>query len=105
MENNWTIQNIKSIKTLKKTLQSLKHHAFYYYDSNHWTEKTKRAVNWTLYIIIPNTAVFVPTNFIETIGTARLKISAEDFYGGRTGPLEKFYLFFFIFFIYFFKKF
>ena len=23
----------------------------------------------------------------------RMKISAEDFYGGRTGPLEKFYLF------------
>ena len=22
-----------------------------------------------------------------------MKISAEDFYGGRTGPLEKFYLF------------
>ena len=47
--------------------------------------------------VIPNTAVFGPTNFIETIGTARLKISAEDFaedfYGGRTGPLEKCYLF------------
>ena len=24
-----------------------------------------------------------------------MKISAEDFYGGRMGPLEKFYLFFF----------
>ena len=24
-------------------------------------------------------------------------ISDEDFYGGRTGPLEKFYLFIFIF--------
>ena len=44
---------------------------------------------------IPNTAVFGPTKLIETIGTARLKISAEDFYGGRTGPLEKFYLFIF----------
>ena len=30
-------------------------------------------------------------------------ISDEDFYGGRTGPLEKFYLF--IFFLFFFKFF
>ena len=30
-------------------------------------------------------------------------ISDEDFYGGRTGPLEKFYLFYFILFIFFFK--
>ena len=62
-------------------------------------------------IFIPNTAVFGPTNFIETTTIAstarmkisdedfgwrfrmRMKISAEDFYGGRTGPLEKFYLF------------
>ena len=37
-------------------------------------------------------------NFIGTTTTARMKISGwrfldEDFYGGRTGPLEKFYLF------------
>ena len=34
-------------------------------------------------------------------------ISDEDFYGGRTGPLEKFYLFILIFFllIFFFFKF
>ena len=37
-------------------------------------------------------------------------ISDEDFYGGRTGPLEKLYLFilffiFFIFFLNFFKNF
>ena len=40
--------------------------------------------------------MFGPTNFIETIASTarlRLKISAEDFYGGLTGPLEKFYLF------------
>ena len=87
-------------------------------------------------IIIPNTAVFGPTNFIETIpSTARMKISAEaedfgwrflwwpdgairkilfiylfllmisdeDFYGGRTGPLEKFnYYFIFLFFLFYF---
>ena len=29
-------------------------------------------------------------------------ISDEDFYGGRTGPLEKFYLFFFYLFIFYF---
>ena len=53
--------------------------------------------------IIPNTAVFGPTNFIGTTtttttiaSTARMKISDEDFYGGRTGPLENFiYLFIF----------
>ena len=50
--------------------------------------------------VIPNTAVFGPTNFIGTTttiaSTARMKISLdEDFYGGRTGPLEKFYLFIF----------
>ena len=50
-------------------------------------------------LIIPNTAVFGPTNFIGTTtttttiaSTARMKISDEDFYGSRTGPLEKFYL-------------
>ena len=48
--------------------------------------------------IIPNTAVFGPTNFIGTTtiaSTARMTVYAldEDFYGGRTGPLEKFYLF------------
>ena len=48
--------------------------------------------------------MFGPTNFISRLlllpllllyrhGTARMKISDEDFYGGRTGPLEKFYLF------------
>ena len=41
-------------------------------------------------VLIPNTAVFGPTNFIETIAstttattTARMKISDEDFYGYR----------------------
>ena len=29
--------------------------------------------------IIPNTAVFGPTNFIGTIASARMKISDEDF--------------------------
>ena len=48
--------------------------------------------------VIPNTAVFGPTNFIGTTttiaSTARMKISTdEDFYGGRT--LDKFYLFIF----------
>ena len=30
-------------------------------------------------MIIPNTAVFGPTNFIGTTTTARMKISDEDF--------------------------
>ena len=51
--------------------------------------------------------MFGPTKLIGTIPSTmrmkildedfgwgfRMKISAEDFYGGRTGPLEKFYLF------------
>ena len=39
---------------------------------------------------------FGPTNFIgTTTSTARMTVYAldEDFYGGRTGPLEKLYLF------------
>ena len=46
---------------------------------------------------IPNTAVFGPTNFIGTTTIASNygtdEDLDEDFYGGRTGPLEKFYLF------------
>ena len=34
-----------------------------------------------------------------------LMISDEDFYGGRTGPLEKFHLFIFFFYLFFFFKF
>ena len=47
-------------------------------------------------LLIPNTAVFGPTNFIGTIAstTARMTVmKKDDFYGGRTWPLEKFYLF------------
>ena len=53
--------------------------------------------NHLLIILVgPNTAVFGPTNFIgTTTSTARMRVYAldEDFYGGRTGSLEKFYLF------------
>ena len=48
-----------------------------------------------IWSIIPNTAVLGPTNFV---GTARTKddwMKKEDFYGGRTGPLEKFYFIFY----------
>ena len=53
--------------------------------------------------IIPNTAVFGPTNFIgTTTASTRMTVlrhgwqfieDIEDFYGGRMRPLEKFYLF------------
>ena len=57
-------------------------------------------------ILIPNTAVFGSTNLLTTT-TARRRMTPgrgwlkKDFYGGRTGPLEKFYLFIYLFFIYF----
>ena len=54
-------------------------------------------------IIIPNTAVLGPTTFIGITITATARMTAwmknEDFYGGRTGPLGKFYLFIYFLFI------
>ena len=70
-----------------------------------WLELEKNVVSIfsdALYNIIPNTAVLGPTNFIGITITATARMTAwmknEDFYGGRTGPLEKFYLFIFFYF-------
>ena len=55
--------------------------------------------------VIPNTAVFGSTNLLTT--TARRRMTPgrgwlkKDFYSGRTGPLEKFYLFIYFLFILF----